>query len=109
LLAWGWGVDLVSLAGDDTRFARIAHGGLSAVIILLVADVFWHETKAAIDRKLAESADQGLPNTDEARRRARLRTLLPIFRNILFVAVTAVAVLMALSELGVQIGPLIAG
>jgi moderate conductance mechanosensitive channel len=109
VLAWGWGVDLVSLAGDDTRFARVAHGALSAVIILLIADVFWHATKAAIDRKLADSADLGLPNTDEARRRARLRTLLPIFRNILFVVVVAVAALMVLAAMGVEIGPLIAG
>jgi hypothetical protein len=27
---------------------------LSAVIIVLLADVLWHATKAAIDRKLAE-------------------------------------------------------
>jgi small-conductance mechanosensitive channel len=110
VLAWGWGVDLAQMAaGDNTLFDRLVHGVLSAVVILLVADVLWHAIRAAIDRKLAEAADPGQPSTDEARRRARMRTLLPIFRNILFVAVSAVAVLMALSELGVQIGPLIAG
>jgi hypothetical protein len=82
---------------------------MSAVIILLVADLLWHAMKTAIDRKLAESAELGQPNTEEARRRARLRTLLPIFRNILFVVVIAVAALMALAELGVEIGPLVAG
>jgi moderate conductance mechanosensitive channel len=35
--------------------------------------------------------------------------LLPIFRNILFVVVIAIAVLMALSAMGVQIAPLVAG
>jgi small-conductance mechanosensitive channel len=65
--------------------------------------------KTAIDRKLAESVELGQPNTVEARRRARLRTLLPIFRNILFVVVIVVAVMMALAALGVEIGPLIAG
>ena len=109
VLAWGWGVDLVSLAGDDTRFARFAHGALSAVIILLIADVFWHGTKTAIDRKLAEVEDLGQPNTDEARRRARLHTLLPIFRNVLFVVVVVFAAMMALASMGVEIGPLIAG
>jgi small-conductance mechanosensitive channel len=69
----------------------------------------WHAIKAAIDRKLAQSVDLGLPNTDEARRQARLRTLLPIFRNVLFVVVIAVAALMALAAMGVEIGPLIAG
>jgi small-conductance mechanosensitive channel len=109
VLAWGWGVDLVHLAGQDTPFARIAHGVLSAVVILLVADLLWHAMKAAIDHKLAETIDMGQPNTDEARRRARLRTLLPIFRNVLFVVVIAVAVMMALTSMGFEIGPLIAG
>jgi small-conductance mechanosensitive channel len=109
VLAWGWGIDIVHLAGEDTSFARAVHSILSAVIILLVADLLWHAMKTAIDRKLAESADPGLPNTEEARRRARLRTLLPIFRNILFVVTIAVAALMALAEMGVEIGPLVAG
>ena len=109
VLAWGWGIDLAHLHEQNTWFGRLADGVLSAVIVLLVADVLWHAIKTAIDRKLAEAADPGQPNTDEARKRARMRTLLPIFRNILFVVVTAVAVLMALSAMGVQIGPLVAG
>jgi small-conductance mechanosensitive channel len=109
VLAWGWGIDLVHLAAGDDVLTRLAHGVLSAIIILLIADVLWHAMKTAIDRKLAESADLGQPTTDEARRRSRLRTLLPIFRNILFVVVIAVAVLMALSAMGVPITPLVAG
>src|SRR5208283_4073904 len=111
VLAWGWGIDLVEhlTTGEDTLFSRLVHGVLSAVVILLVADVLWHVIKTAIDRKLAASADPDQPNTDEAHRRARLRTLLPIFRNILFVVIIAFAVLMALSAMGVQIAPLVAG
>ena len=97
------------LGKEDTLFARLVHGALSAAIILLVADLLWQATKTAIDRKLAEAEDLGQPNTDEARRRARMRTLLPIFRNILFVVVIAVAVLMALAAMGFEIGPLVAG
>jgi len=109
VLAWGWGIDLVHIAGQDTWFAQAVHSALSAVVILLGADVLWQTIKTAIDRKLAETADLGQPNTDEARRRARMRTLLPIFRNIVFFLVVAVAAMMALAEMGVQIGPLIAG
>jgi small-conductance mechanosensitive channel len=109
VLAWGWSIDLVHLVGQDTVFARLVHSALSAVIILLVADVLWQATKAAIDRKLAEVEDLGQPNTDEARRRARLHTLLPIFRNVLFVVVAVFAAVMALAATGVEIGPLIAG
>jgi small-conductance mechanosensitive channel len=109
VLAWGWGVDLAHLRGQDTWYGRLADGVLSAVVILLVADLLWHAIKAAIDGKLAEAADPAQPNSEEARRRARLRTLLPIFRNILFVVVIAVAALMALAAMGIEIGPLIAG
>ncbi|HXC14172.1 MAG TPA: mechanosensitive ion channel family protein [Stellaceae bacterium] len=109
VLAWGWGIDIESLAGRETMMTRMAHGALSAVAIALIADFVWHVAKAAIDIKLAETADLGLPNSDEARRRARLRTLLPIFRNILFVVVVVVAIMMGLSAMGVEIGPLIAG
>jgi small-conductance mechanosensitive channel len=109
VLAWGWGIDVIHIAGQDTWFAQIGHSVLSAVVILLGADVLWQTMKTAIDRKLVETADLGQANTDEARRRARLHTLLPIFRNILVFLVVAVAVMMALAEMGVQIGPLIAG
>jgi small-conductance mechanosensitive channel len=109
VLAWGWGIDLTHLHEQDTWLGRLVDGVLSAVVILLVADVLWHAIKAAIDRKLGEATDPGLPNTDEARKRARMRTLLPIFRNVLFAVIIAVAVLMALSAMGVQIAPLVAG
>jgi moderate conductance mechanosensitive channel len=109
VLAWGWGIDLAHFHDQETWVGRLADGVLSAVVIVLIADFLWQATKTAIDRKLAEAAEAGQPNTDEARRRARLRTLLPIFRNILFVVVVAVGAMMALSALGVQIGPLVAG
>jgi moderate conductance mechanosensitive channel len=101
--AWGWGIDLEHLRNQETWFGRVADGVLTAIVILLVVDVLWHATKAAIDRKLAEAGDPGLLNTEEGRKRARMRTLLPISRNIFFVVVIAVAVLMALSAMGVQI------
>ena len=109
VLAWGWGIDLIGLRGKETSWGRVADGVLSAVVIVLIADFLWHAARTAIDRKLAGAVDLGQPNTDEARRRARLLTLLPIFRNILFVVVIVVAVMMTLAALGVEIGPLIAG
>ena len=109
VLAWGWGIDLANFRGQETLISRLADGVLSAVVIVLIADFLWQAMKTAIDRKLAEAADAGQPNTEEARRRARLRTLLPISRNILFVVVVVVGAMMALSALGVQIGPLVAG
>jgi small-conductance mechanosensitive channel len=109
LLAWAWNLDLGALTARDTLATRLARGALNAVVIVLVADFVWQVAKALIDRTLAQARDPGQPNTEEARRRARLRTLLPILRNVLFILVIVMALLMVLSSVGVQIGPLIAG
>ncbi len=109
LLAWGWGVDLRALTASDTLATRLLRGALSAVVIVLVADFVWQAAKTLIDRTLAQAQAPGQPDSEETRRRARLRTLLPILRNVLFIVVIVMAVLMVLSAMGVQIGPLIAG
>jgi len=109
VLAWGWGVDLAHLRHQETLIGYLVDDALSTIVVLLIADLLWHAAKTAIDHKLAEVGEPSEPNTDEARRRARLRTLLPIFRNVLSVVVLVIAAMMALAAFGVQIGPLIAG
>jgi small-conductance mechanosensitive channel len=117
LLAWGWGIDYGALTNQDDPLARFARGALHAVIILLVADLLWQLASTAIDRRIAStgSAEGHDPEAaadlppEEERRRARLRTLLPVLRITLLAVLAVMAVLMALSALGVQIGPLIAG
>jgi small-conductance mechanosensitive channel len=109
LLAHAWAVDLGDLAARDTLATRILRGGFSAIVILLLADFAWQLIKAVIDGKLAETKDLGPPNTDEARRRARIQTLLPVGRNVILILLIVVSAMMALSALGVEIGPLIAG
>jgi small-conductance mechanosensitive channel len=109
LVARAWNIDLIGLTADvrpDTRFVR---GLISAVIIVLVADFGWRVLRALIDRKLMEAQSDGPSEGDEARRRARLQTLLPIVRNMSFVVLAVIVVLMTLAAMGIEIGPLIAG
>ena len=74
----------------------------------LLADLAW--AVARLDRRQARRGRAAWsPATDEARRRARLRTLLPIVRNILFVVVLATRRADGAVALGVEIGPLLAG
>jgi small-conductance mechanosensitive channel len=108
-LAQVWQIDLVELTSRDTLLTRLIRGVLSSIVILLVADLIWQVVKTQIDRRLSRSQVAAPPGSEEALRQARLRTLLPIFRNVAFVVLAVVAVLMALSALGVEIGPLIAG
>ncbi|MFO1067322.1 MAG: mechanosensitive ion channel [Geminicoccaceae bacterium] len=102
-------VDLGALTAQDTTMNRLVRGAIHAVIIILLADLAWHLLRAWIDGTLAGAAANSGIGPEEIRRRARLRTLLPILRNVSFVVLTAMAALMALSALGIEIGPLIAG
>lgn len=108
-LAYAWNIDLIQLTARDTVATRLIRGGLSAVVIVLVADFLWRLARALIDHKIADAVAIGQIESDEARRRARLRTLLPILKNMLLVVLIAVAAMMVLSALGVEIGPLVAG
>ena len=88
---------------------RVVEGLLHGVVVLLVADLLWQLSKAYIGYKLEIAETKDGASVDEMARRARLRTLLPIFRNVLAAFIGVVAVLTVLSGLGVQIAPLIAG
>ena len=108
-LAGQWGIDLVALTTRDTIWTRLARGGISAVVVILIADFVWHVLKTLIDRKLVGFNAEHRPDEEEIRHRARMRTLLPIVRNLVFVVLMVMAVLMVLAALGIDIGPLIAG
>jgi moderate conductance mechanosensitive channel len=109
LIAWVLGVDFGMLTAQDTLAMRLTRGAINVVVILLLADLAWHLLAAWIDCKLVEASGATEADSEEARRRARLRTLLPILRNVVLIVLVTMAVLMALSALGVEIGPLIAG
>ena len=110
LLAWGWGIDLDTLTAADTTATRLLRGVFNA------SWSCWSPTSPGMSCAPSStsacmpawSMDEGADPT-EASRRARMRTLLPIARNILFIVFLVMAALMALSAMGVQIAPLIAG
>ena len=105
-LAYIWHVRAATFS-DSGVGGRIITGLLNAIIMLLIADLVWQLSKGLIAFRL--SADERLDGTpEEVARRARFRTLLPIFRNALAVFIAVVTALTILSGLGVQIVPLIA-
>jgi small-conductance mechanosensitive channel len=108
LLARACDADLIAMTRQDTLAIRLVRGAVTAVAIALVAEFLWHFLRAAIDAKLAGDFKDSLGD-EESRRQARLRTLLPILRNIMLVVIIVIAGLMILSSMGIEIGPLIAG
>ncbi len=81
---------------------------LSAVITIgiaaLAAVVVWEISNAAIDGKLQQLTGDG-----HYARAARLRTFQPMLRTALLCVIVAVVGLTALSEVGVNVAPLLAG
>jgi small-conductance mechanosensitive channel len=105
-----WQIDMASVASSETAMTRLGRGTFEALVILLGADLLWLVMRAVIDMRLTGEVlpiddldDEGL------RRRARIRTLLPVLRNFLFIFVLIIASLSALAAMGLQIGPLLAG
>lgn len=81
---------------------------LSALLMLgitvAIAIMVWEAANLAIHRHLAK-----LSRDAQTARSARLRTLLPLLRSTLIVVIGVVAGMMILSEIGVNIAPLLAG
>ncbi|WP_017964337.1 mechanosensitive ion channel family protein [Rhizobium leguminosarum] len=112
LIARAWNVNLSDLAAAETVTTRLIRAGIRIVIVLLVTDVIWKLASTLIDSQMAvasRSEQGGHQDGPDARRRQRLNTLLPILRNVLFLAIGAVGFLMILDAVGIQIGPLLAG
>ncbi|MGR4843948.1 mechanosensitive ion channel family protein [Rhizobium sp. LARHSG275] len=112
LIARAWYVNLSDLAAAETVATRLIRAGIRIVIVLLVTDVIWKLASTLIDSQMAvasRSEQGGHHEGADSRRRQRLNTLLPILRNVLFLAIGAVGFLMILDAVGIQIGPLLAG
>ena len=118
------------------RLLAIAHGLIAAVVIGLLLEI-WH--LADLPAWLASAAGQAVigavagvlgillialtawlaavswiedrlnPDTGHGEPGAREKTLLTLFRNALAIAIITIASMVVLSEIGIDIGPLIAG
>ena len=98
-----WDIDVVGWL-ESPLGHRILAGGFSIMVILAVAIAAWEIASVMIARSLAYGAVPDAP-----RSRARLRTLLPLLHNALTVVIVVLTALVVLSELGIDIAPLLAG
>jgi small conductance mechanosensitive channel len=96
-----WGLDsLVWLYSNQGR--RLVSTLLTIAFAIGFGVVAWEVASAVIERTLRR-----LDSLDS--RNARLRTFLPLLRNVIFVTLIVIVGLTVLSELGVNIAPLLAG
>jgi small conductance mechanosensitive channel len=101
MIARAWGLfDVLSWAASAAGQEVVARI-VSAGIILLLAALLWLALSSWIEYRL---------NPNRARQpSARARTLLALLRNALTVVIATVAFMLVLSEVGVNIAPLLAG
>ncbi|MCY1216101.1 Moderate conductance mechanosensitive channel YbiO [compost metagenome] len=71
-------------------------------IVLLIAALAWTVTASIIEHRLSQSEGRGMPS-------ARERTLLALFRNAALIVIVTMTVMVLLSQIGIDVGPLIAG
>ncbi|MFA5489419.1 MAG: mechanosensitive ion channel domain-containing protein [Candidimonas sp.] len=93
--------DLVGWLGSEP--GRKAIGTLARVgIVLLIAALSWTVLASVIEHRLGVSAGRNKPTERE-------KTLLMLFRSAASVLIATFTVLIVLSQIGINIGPLIAG
>ncbi len=99
-----WGVQTMRWFRGAALGGRLASALITILIAGLVALAVWEIANSAMDRQLVRM-------TREAQlvRAARLRTLLPILRTLLLATLVGIFGLTMLSEIGVNIAPLLAG
>ncbi len=105
-----WLVDLLALLSRE-QWVTVRSSLVTASITLIVGYVAWELLHRWTERHLAVAAPTGPPGEDEeeAVPASRLSTLVPLLRGVLAAGILGVTVLVALAELGVNIGPLLAG
>ena len=98
-----WGIGTMQWLASEAGTKALAHS-LTIVLIAGSALVIWEVLSHVIERALEDRAgENGGP------RSARLLTLLPLLRNVVRVVLVVMVSLIILSEINIDIGPLLAG
>ncbi|QFU03295.1 Moderate conductance mechanosensitive channel YbiO precursor [Halomonas sp. THAF5a] len=100
LSAWG-AFDLAAWYASEAGRGLVGKIA-SVIVILVVAAAAWLGLASLIEHKLNPETGGGVPS-------ARAQTLLALFRNALAIALVTMTAMIVLSEIGINIGPLIAG
>lgn len=104
LIAETWGAGIGRLLATDIG-SRIAESLIAIGLILIITVLLWNAAEIIIER-LLRLATRSL---DRERTARRLDSLVPLLRSLVQATIGVLAALLLLSELGVNIGPLLAG
>jgi len=103
-----WGVNLRNLA--EAGFgAQVAANAVGFLLILALGYLAWEITNLMISKRLSREVPEGESGAEGGTGQTRMATVLPIMRMTLQATIITITVLLALSQLGVNIAPLLAG
>jgi len=102
-----WGVTSLLESATDSFAQKMFGLIIDVVFAFLIAELLWTGIKTAIDQKLA-TIDPPVPGRAPGPE-ARVATLLPMIRKVLMVTILVMVVLIILSSIGINIGPILAG
>lgn len=103
-LMQAWGINTLAWLASEWG-GRMLSGLVSITAVVTVALIVWELTTSSIERYLNQIDGNG----QRVERSARARTLLPLLRNVVMVVLLVMVVLIVMSELGINIAPLLAG
>ena len=84
---------------------QLTESAFSIMAVLVLALIFWEAVNTGVERYLDRTDAQG----NMVERSARIRTLLPLLRKVAITVLAVMVSLIVLSELGINIDPLLAG
>ena len=99
-----WGLRPFGWFSGGQLGAQLLSALTTSLITVVLAVVVWEAANAAVENKVAS-----LTRAAQTARAARLRTLMPMLRTGLFVTILIICGLIVLSQIGVNIAPLLAG
>jgi moderate conductance mechanosensitive channel len=103
-----WGLDLIHPApGSIERL--VVRPAFEAAATIVGAWILWTALSAVIDAKIPHVLGPGGDDENASGPVTRVGTLLPLIRNLVLVVIAVAAIIIALSTLGLNIGPLLAG
>jgi small-conductance mechanosensitive channel len=115
-LAIVWRINFTAV-DDDSYGAQIFQTLIQITATVAVAYAVWQILRVFLDQKIAEedrafAREAGMPNMDAEEigsGMSRTRTLLPLLRRAALIILFTIVVLVSLSAMGVDTGPLLAG
>jgi moderate conductance mechanosensitive channel len=104
-----WGLDLIHPAPGSIE-RMLLRPAFEAAVTIVGAWLLWTALSAVIDEKMPQATGPGGMDDDIAAGPvSRAATLLPLARNLTLILIAVVAIIAALTTLGLNIAPLLAG